>query len=325
MKLTTKLIRGILICAFFSTFTSGCSANPGDNKISQEPSSQTITISGAFALYPMMVRWAEEYQKIHPEVRFDISAGGAGKGMADALSGMVDIGMVSRDIKPEEVEQGAFWIAVTKDAVFPTISAQNPVLDQIQANGVSQDLFTGVFIRGDITSWGQIIGQPEINEPIHVYTRSDSCGAADVWSKYLGGSQEDLLGIGVSGDPGLMEIVMKDPLGIGYNNLNYAFDPATGLPVAGTAIIPLDVNGNGKVDDAEYLANRDEAIEAVKTGDYPSPPSRLLNLVTKGGPSSAVLDFIKWILGDGQRLLAENGYIPLTENQLIEETNKITQ
>lgn len=25
----------------------------------------TIKVSGAFSLYPMMVKWAEEYQKIH--------------------------------------------------------------------------------------------------------------------------------------------------------------------------------------------------------------------------------------------------------------------
>lgn len=78
----------------------------------------TITVSGAWALYPMMVRWGEEFQKLHPDVKFDISAGGAGKGMADALSGAVDIGMVSRTIYPEEVEKGAFWVAVTKDAVL---------------------------------------------------------------------------------------------------------------------------------------------------------------------------------------------------------------
>ncbi len=44
----------------------------------------------------------------NPGVTFDISAGGAGKGMTDVLSSAVDIGMVSREIRPEEQEQGAF-------------------------------------------------------------------------------------------------------------------------------------------------------------------------------------------------------------------------
>jgi len=48
----------------------------------------TITISGAWALYPMAVKWASEFQKIHPGVKIDISAGGAGKGIAGALGGV---------------------------------------------------------------------------------------------------------------------------------------------------------------------------------------------------------------------------------------------
>ena len=63
----------------------------------------------------------EEFQKIHPNVQFNISGGGAGKGMTDALSGAVDIGMVSRAIKPAEVSQGAYGVAVVKDAVFPVV------------------------------------------------------------------------------------------------------------------------------------------------------------------------------------------------------------
>ena len=69
-----------------------------------------ITFSGAWALYPMTVRWAEEFQKIHPAVKMDIGAGGAGKGMADCLAGVVDIGMVSREIYAEEVKKGAWWV-----------------------------------------------------------------------------------------------------------------------------------------------------------------------------------------------------------------------
>lgn len=70
------------------------------------PLTGTITLSGAWALYPMAVKWAAEFKKIHPKVRIDISAGGAGKGVADALAGSVDLGMVSRDINPAEVKKG---------------------------------------------------------------------------------------------------------------------------------------------------------------------------------------------------------------------------
>jgi phosphate transport system substrate-binding protein len=281
-----------------------------------------ISISGAFALYPMMTRWAEEFTALHPGVEFDISAGGAGKGMADALAGAVDIGMVSRDITPEEEANGAYWVAVTKDAVFPTVSADNPVLPELLAQGITQGMFRKVFLTGEIKTWGELVGRPEITDEIHVFTRSDACGAAETWAKYLGGKQEDLLGVAVFGDPGLLDAVIQDPLGIGYNNLNYAYDMG-GSPVEGVAIAPIDQDEDGTANSEELLETKDEAVEMVATGRYPSPPARALNLVTKGKPIGVVQAFIEWIITEGQAFVSEAGYVQLTEEQLAQSLAKV--
>jgi phosphate transport system substrate-binding protein len=284
----------------------------------------TITVSGAFALYPMMQRWAEEFTKANPDVKFDISAGGAGKGMTDALAGAVDIGMVSREVTSDEEAKGAYAIPVTKDAVFPTINAKNPVLDDLLAKGVTQEVFNEIFISGDIKTWGQVVGRPDITDEIHVYTRSDSCGAAETWAKYLGNKkQEDLQGIGISGDPGLLDALVKDPLGIGYNNLSYAYDFSSGKPVAGTVTLPIDDNKNGKADPDELLETKAEAIEMVANGKYPSPPARPLYLVTNGKPTGLTLAFIQWVLTDGQKYIDEVGYIQLPQGMLDEAQAKL--
>ena len=39
---------------------------------------KTIEVSGANALQPMMEVWAEEYQKIHPDIKINVNGGGAG-------------------------------------------------------------------------------------------------------------------------------------------------------------------------------------------------------------------------------------------------------
>jgi len=283
----------------------------------------TITISGAWAIYPMMVRWTEEFQALYPGVRFDVSAGGAGKGMADALSGAVDIGMVSREIHLEEIDQGAYWVSVTKDAVFLTVNENNPVWLNLHQNGVTQEILRGIFITGEITTWGEVVGRPEVTDPIHVFTRSDACGAAETWAQYLGAQQEDLLGIGVYGDPGVLDAVIKDPLGIGFNNLNFAYDFDTGKPLAGAHVVPFDVNGNHMTDLEEICDSKQQAVYAVAIGNYPSPPARNLNLVTKGQPSGLAQIFLVWILTDGQQYLDEAGYIPLSPELLAQELTKL--
>lgn len=319
MKKAKLLIVFLLILILLSTSCNSPAAKTGND----QDLNGTITISGAWALYPMMIRWGEEFQKLHPGVQFDISAGGAGKGMSDAVSGAVDIGMVSREIHPEEIELGAFWVAVAKDAVFLTVNENNPVLDDLYQRGISRDILVGIYITAEITSWGQVVGRPDITDPIHIFTRSDACGAADTWAEYLGGTQEDLLGIGVYGDPGVLDAVIKDPLSIGYNNLNYAFDFSTGLPIEGARIIPLDINANGRVDSEEVYNTKEAAVVAVSSNHYPSPPARDLNLVTNGQPVGITQAFMTWILTDGQQFLQEMGYIALSQDKLEVELIKL--
>jgi len=316
-KTSISFLLALLLAGSF--VLSGC----GSTESSGAEMEGTITISGAWALYPMMVRWGEEFTALHPGVQFDISAGGAGKGMTDAVSGAVDIGMVSREIHAEEIEQGAYGIAVTKDAVFLTVSAENPVLAELLENGVTREVLVGIFITGEVTNWGQVVGRAEVTDPIHVFTRSDACGAADTWAAYLGGKQEDLLGIGVYGDPGELDAVIKDPLGIGYNNLNYAYDLESGQPVAGARVAPLDVNENGVADPDEIYDTKAQAVEAVSSGKYPAPPARDLYVVTKGQPAGLAADFIEWILRDGQQYIDEAGYIALPVERIEEEIGKL--
>jgi phosphate transport system substrate-binding protein len=283
----------------------------------------TIRVSGAWALYPMMVKWGEEFRRVHPKVRVDISAGGAGKGVADALAGLVDIGMVSRDISTEETKQGAFYVPVVKDAVFPTMNAENALPSKsLFEKGVKKQTLIDLWIKGKNLTWGEA-AEIDFKHLVHVYTRSDSCGAAETWAQYLGGKkQEDLNGIGVYGDPGLAEAVRKDILGIGYNNLNYAYDFKTGLPIKGLRIVPIDLNGNGRVDPEEDLRDKNRAMRAVASGTYPSPPARELYLLTKDRFKGLSKEFLRWILTDGQKYVGENGYIELSKNHVNDALKK---
>jgi len=283
----------------------------------------TIRISGAWALYPMMVSWGEDFRKIHPKVRIDISAGGAGKGATDVLAGLVNIGMVSREINPEEVKQGAFYVPVVKDAVFPTLNEGNPALKGLASKGLKKQTFVDLWIRGKTLTWGEVAGTSFKGE-VRVYTRSDSCGAAETWAQYLEGKkQEDLQGVGVYGDPGLAEAVRKDVFGVGYNNLNYAYDFKTGMPPKGLSILPIDVNENGRVDPEEDLQTKAKAIQAVTSGHYPSPPARDLYLMAKDGFKGVTRSFVLWILTDGQKHVDENGYIRLTKTQINQSLQKL--
>jgi phosphate transport system substrate-binding protein len=315
----------LLIILIVTAFSAACIQNASNSVPVQSNETTTIRVSGAFALYPMMIKWGEEYHKIHPEIKIDVSAGGAGQGMTDTLSGQSDLGMISRPIYPAEISKGAVWVSVTKDAVVPVINTKNPVATDLSLTGMNKSTFASIFINENITAWGESVGKPDIKDTIHVYTRSDSCGAGDIWAKYMGiYTQNDLKGTGVSSDPGIAEAVKNDPQGIGYNNVNFAYDPTTGIPVDGLMIVPLDLNEDGKIDSGEnFYQTRTGLLHAIDTGIFPSPPARELNLVAKDSFSGATKDFVQWILTDGQQYVSETGYIQLPGDELKAELKKL--
>jgi len=282
-----------------------------------------ISLSGAFALYPMAVKWAEEFKKLHPKVKIDISGGGAGKGMTDVLSRVVDLGMVSRSIHSEEIKKGAIGFSVVKDAVVPTVNAGNPNLKDIKKVGLKRYVAFKIW-SNQIKTWGEILGTKS-KVPVHVFTRSDACGAAETWAAWFGKKQEDLGGTAVFGDPGVASAVQKDKVAIGLNNIAYAYDQKTKRPYTGIAIIPIDINGNGKIDPEEnFYGNINQLMRAIANNKYPSPPARELYLVSNGAPKKpAVVAFLKYVLSEGQKYANQTGFVGLSKKTLQAQLAKL--
>ena len=303
---------------------SSCGSNETQNQAGGDLNGK-ISISGAFALYPLAVKWGEEFKKLHPDVSFDIQGGGAGKGMSDALSQTVNLGMVSRDINAEETKKGACPIAVAKDAVIPTINENNPVYVELMKKGVSVDQLKNIWITGSIKTWGELAGTSN-KDAIEVFTRSDAAGAPETWAKYLGGKkQEDLLGIGVFGDPGLAQTVTKSLFAIGFNNVNYIYDINSKKSFPGIKPLPIDFNSNGTIDAEENVYdNLDQLNDAIVKGNFPSPPARPLYFVVKDKVSDPLVKaFLNWVLTDGQKYVQESGFVKLSDEILKAEDQKV--
>ena len=240
----------------------------------------SVSISGAFALYPLAVQWTGEFAEKNPQVRIDLSAGGAGKGMTDVINGMVDFAMMSRELHDEEREKGAVDFPVGRDAVLPVLSAANPLLSQIHTHGITAEDARKIWVTGEYKTWGQLLGTSD-TAPINVYTRSDACGAAQTFAAWFDAVQEDLGGTAVYGDPGISKAVIADPNGIGFNNMAYAYDSQSLNVQEGLAVLPLDIDGDVRVSrEADFYQTRSSIAAAIEADRFPAPPSRNLYLVS---------------------------------------------
>lgn len=317
-----RLKRAFLFLAVL-WLAASCGDFPG--KRSREDLTGQVSVSGAFALYPLALEWENEFERLHPGVRVDVSAGGAGKGMTDILNGMTDFAMLSRELHEEEIQRGALAFTVGRDAVIPVINAHNPFLEALQRRGITAEDARRIWVTREITTWGQLLGTAD-RTPIRVYTRSDACGAAQTFAAWFDARQDELSGTAVFGDPGIATAVRDDRFGIGFNNLAYAYDPETGLPQSGLTAFPIDQDDDGSIrEDEDIYATKERLVKAIEAGDFPSPPARNLYLVAKGTPSDAAAAFLRYIIKDGQRLNAPNGYVRISESAVHEAQRQLRQ
>lgn len=324
MKLTNHLYYSLTAFLILLFGNSSCNNSKKESTTDASTDSKelkgTISLSGAFALYPLANVWAQEFHKEHPGVRFNVSAGGAGKGMADVLVGAVDLGMFSREITQVEKDKGVWWVSVTKDAVVPTISSKNPILAQLKAEGLKREELAHYFLQDGRKTWKNTAYE------VNVFTRSDAAGAADTWAQYLGAAGQDgLKGIAVFGDPGLADAVKKDARAIGFNNIIYIYDLNSGKKYPGIDVVPIDVNENGKIDPEEnFYDTMNEMTDAIIDGRYPSPPARELYFISNGAPKKPeVRAFLNWVVTKGQDYVQENGYILLSKSIMDEQIQKL--
>ncbi len=308
----TKIILG------FSLLILCCCSNPLPTKTpTTAPHHQgKIRITGAYALYPLVQQWIVDYQKVNPNVEFDLQAIGSGNGLDEILNKKTDIAMISSQI-PENVDT-LLWISpVARLAVVPIISKKNPYLQTILKNGIKKDELFGLFTNQNPHTWGDIYGKPT-KDPVKVYVRSDKSGATDVLSNYLWVQTKEIVGVGIEGENKMIEAVKANPLALGYCNLVYTYDLANKQFFNEFCILPIDLNQNGVIDKREdFYHDFAEIQRAMFLGKYPCVLNRNLYVATLGKPNTQeMVDFLKWVLTQGQNTVTKLGYIELRNSEI---------
>lgn len=309
----------------------GCQSPKSAKQPKEEPQNKAtadlngnFSISGAFALYPLISRLAGEFMTLHPGVKIIVEKTGTGEGITALLEKKCQLAMISRPLTEEELKAGIITIPIAKDGVAPIVNQKNPYLDKIVSQGISPDEFLKVFVSGLTMTWGDILGI-KASEKINVYIRADESGAADLFAGFLYKKSADLKGIGVTGDEEMIEKIQNDIMSIGFCNFSYAFEIGTGERRKGIQVIPCDLDFDNKIDRVEMpFANLEEAHRSLWLGFYPDDLCRELTLGFAGKPEDpAVIEFLYFVLGDGQNSIKTVGLCPLNNIYIRDAIQKL--
>jgi phosphate transport system substrate-binding protein len=253
---------------------------------------------GSDTMVNLAQAWAETYHGVDPAVSVEVSGGGSGIGVAALINGTCDIANSSRKLEPDEFEKAKVHhghepkaYLVGFDALAIYVHPSNP-LDEISMEELSQIYREG----GDIGKWSQLgVMLPRGDRIIRV-SRQNNSGTYHYFREMVVGKKSDMkLGsLDMNGSKEVVELVSRTPSAIGYSGLGYRTDKVKVLRVA-------------KQKGGAFVAP-----SVATTWDNTYPISRPMFMYTPGRPTSAVQSYIDWILSEaGQKIVEENGYIPL--------------
>lgn len=107
-----------------------------------------VTLAGSTSVSPVMEKLTEAYKALNPDVTFEIQQTGSSAGIESATEGACDIGMSSRELKPEELEK-LNEIQIAMDGICVIVNTNSSV-DDITSEQIKQ-----IYV-GEITDWSEL-------------------------------------------------------------------------------------------------------------------------------------------------------------------------
>ena len=303
-------------------------------------SAQDLTGAGATFPYPMYSKWFNDYA-LKTGVKINYQSIGSGGGVRQISEQTVDFGATDGPMNDEELGRARGG----KILHIPTVMGADVVVynlaelkQPLKLNGM---LIADIFL-GKVTKWNDAriatenrgVALPATD--IVVVHRSDGSGTTYIWTDYLSavspdwaagpGKGKDVkwpVGLGGKGNEGVAGQVKQLPGSIGYVELIYArqnklafahvknaagnyVEPSIGGVTAAAAAV-----AKGLPKDTDF---RVSIVNAPGKDAYPISSLTWLLVYEQqanGEKGKKLVDFLKWMLADGQKDAAALDYAPL--------------
>jgi phosphate transport system substrate-binding protein len=300
----------------------------------------TLNGAGATFPYPMYSKWFSDYHKLHPDIEINYQSIGSGGGIRQVLAQTVDFGASDGPMTDEQLSQ-----AKVKILHIPTVLGADVPAYNIP--GVTQDLkfapdvLADIFL-GKISAWNDpriAKANPGVNlpnQPIIVVHRSDGSGTTYIWTDYLskvspdwqsqvgkGTSVKWPVGLGGKGNEGVAGLIRQMEGSIGYIELIYAVQNKISYGVV------KNTSGNfvkASLDSVTAAAASVPKMPADFRVSITNAPGKdaypissftwlLIPVQSKDAAKGKILvDFLNWMLDDGEKMTADLTYAPLPES-----------
>ncbi len=216
----------------------------------------------------------------------------------------------------EKVTDETKWkMVIGRDAIIPVINPKNPMLKEIMQQGISSGEFAQLFTNPVKQSWDVLVAGGQ-KTAVHLYMTENESLINSI-SNFTKISNAGTIGIKVANGTDLISAVQRDVYAIGFCKLTDALDATTHNLATTITMLPIDKNGNGRIDNFENIyENLDAFTRGIWIGKYPAALCGSIYATSASRPTDQVaIAFLSWMMGDGQQFLNPNGYSTLASSE----------
>ncbi len=201
----------------------------------------TLLETGSTLLYPLFNLWVPDYTKAHPGVRITTQGTGSGTGIAQAISGVAQIGASDAYMSDGQIKQNPSILNIPLAISAQTVNFNVPGLnkDHLKLDG---PVLAGIY-GGTIKEWDDAAIKalnPGVKLPHHAIVpihRTDGSGDTFIFSQYLSfsdGKWNNSVGygttiswpavqggVGANGNPGMVQACQQTPYSIAYIGVSF--------------------------------------------------------------------------------------------------------
>ena len=246
------------------------------------PLSGKLQITGSSTMAPLVAELATRFQTRYPGVIISVEAGGSGRGVSDAMGGISDIGMASRDLAQNE--RSLFAVSIARDGVAIIVHKDNPLA------GITKAQMLGIY-TGKVASW-RSLGGPDI--PIETATRTPGHSSLEIMASYLGIT------------PG----ALNSPRAIDSNAdvLSFVSGNRNAIAFVSTGAVENSVKRSQPVKPLA-LDGKEPGVGSIRDGTWVL--ARPLNLLTRRVPAGLAKAFIEFSLSPQMReVILARDFVP---------------
>ncbi len=300
----------IFLSIFSFTKTGYC--NRGIDNSTGEPKDATtvkvMQINTSPELADLTNYWVSEFGKNNPGTDINVNKI-SGKPQFENGS----LYFVSDYNKNELKGSSAFEMVVGHDIIVPVINSKNPYLVELSKRGFASEDFA--LLLSQEQTWTDFLENGSqsavesyiINNQNVIYKISDFAGIdASVLNANLVGSASELI-----------SFIQKDIYAVGFCRLIDVINTENNSFAEQIRILPIDKNKNGKIDGFENIfTNPVELTRGAWIGKYPKELYGDIFVLSAMQPTNeTTLDFLTWVINDGQESLGNLGFSTLSSRE----------